>query len=95
MCDLCCKEPETGKTQTFFPRLLAVASEMVESTTPDCTDEKECPRCERTMTGVNWRRLNTAYVDEESNWFYSCRDCYGDAVEHYEQMWKEYAHATT
>lgn len=90
MCDLCCKEPGTGKTETFFPRLLAVASEAMESVTPDCTDEKKCPRCERELTGVNYRRLNTAYVDEAENWFLSCRDCYNEAVEQFEHQWEEY-----
>jgi hypothetical protein len=47
---------------------------------------QKCPCCE--IEGVvTKRRLNTAYVHEESNWMTSCERCFQDTVEHFADLW--------
>ena len=36
------------------------------------------------------RRLNTAYVEDEKNFIYSCENEYTIAYNHYEEMWQDY-----
>lgn len=54
-----------------------------------------CPHCDvpdhyHDSTTVAKRRLNTAYVNDESNWFVSCKACYDDLYAMYEEQWKDY-----
>lgn len=49
-----------------------------------------CPRCERSGLEIKKYRINTAYSDDESNWQESCRDCYVETVDHYNDLWNEY-----
>jgi hypothetical protein len=51
---------------------------------------KMCPLCAWESDNVAVRRLNTAYVDEISNWMISCQDCFDDTVFQYDEMWKAY-----
>lgn len=39
---------------------------------------------------VKRRRLNTAYVDEESNYLTSCLSCYWETVDYYQDLWDDY-----
>lgn len=39
---------------------------------------------------VERRRLNTAYVNEESNYMTSCIFCYLEAYKYYEDLWADY-----
>lgn len=48
-----------------------------------------CPCCQRFML-IRKRRLNTAYVNDESNWMISCDNCYEEAVEYYSDLWDMY-----
>ena len=36
------------------------------------------------------RRINTAYEKEEMNWIYTYKECYEEAIAHYEEMWLDY-----
>jgi len=49
-----------------------------------------CCFCGRESENIAARRLNTAYVDEPSNWLCSCYDCYSETVDHYKELWYEY-----
>ena len=51
---------------------------------------EKCPCCERMSYTVDNRRVNTAYVDDKSNWLNSCLYCYADAEEYYCERWEEY-----
>jgi len=51
---------------------------------------RHCEHCGRFSRNVRRRRLNTAYVDEESNWLFGCLECYDRATEYFEQLWDEY-----
>jgi len=50
---------------------------------------KRC-KCGRWSWSIRRRRLNTAYVDEERNYMYSCRECYEEAYEYYAERWADY-----
>lgn len=49
-----------------------------------------CPCCERFTRSLAFRRRNTAYADERSNYLLSCPDCYEEDAEHWDEMWSEY-----
>lgn len=51
-----------------------------------------CPCCERTFLEdeVINRRRNTAYEDEESNWLFSCPDCFDHDCALMKDQWDEY-----
>lgn len=51
---------------------------------------KVCPGCGRMSRSVERRRLNTQYVDDDSNYLTSCCDCYDDMYEHYRDLWQSY-----
>lgn len=36
------------------------------------------------------RRLNTAYADDERNWYTSCVDCYIEAYEQFKEQWEDF-----
>ena len=42
--------------------------------------------------GVERRRLNTAFADDESNWATCCDVCFGQLVDHYADLWDLYYH---
>ena len=35
-------------------------------------------------------RMNTQYIDEESNYMVLCKDCQKDSDECWQEMWEEY-----
>jgi hypothetical protein len=39
---------------------------------------------------INKRRLNTAYVEESSNWIISCEDCFNEGLTYYQERWDDY-----
>jgi hypothetical protein len=49
-----------------------------------------CNCCGRYFMYPERRRLNTAYVNEESNWLTSCQECYDEACDHYAELWNDY-----
>ena len=49
-----------------------------------------CPCCERYQQGVERRRMNTNYVEAESNFMTSCEECFEDSEAHWSEMWREY-----
>jgi len=49
-----------------------------------------CPHCNRLRRGVESRRMNTAYVNDESNFTLSCEPCYDKTISYYAEMWDEY-----
>jgi len=36
------------------------------------------------------RRLNTAYINDELNYMTSCLFAYEEAVDYYDELWKDY-----
>jgi len=34
--------------------------------------------------------MNTAYVNEESNWVTCCDECFAETVEHFADLWATY-----
>ena len=48
-----------------------------------------CPHCQH-IGFVAKRRLNTAYADDASNWTVGCRECFQDAVDHFNELWETY-----
>lgn len=51
---------------------------------------EKCECCNKYSLTIGKRRLNTQYVDEESNFLKSCIKCYADAEEYYAERWAEY-----
>jgi hypothetical protein len=49
-----------------------------------------CPKCEQEDESVTRRRMNTQYVDEESNYITVCGDCYAEIEEYWAEMWEQY-----
>lgn len=49
-----------------------------------------CPCCKRISTNIAWRRRNSAYIDDRSNWLLSCRECHDIDTENFEADWEEY-----
>ena len=39
---------------------------------------------------IQRRRLNTAYVNEESNWLTSCLDCFKETWDYYQELWDDF-----
>lgn len=39
---------------------------------------------------VERRRMNTAYVNEASNYLTSCLSCYEESERHWAELWAEY-----
>lgn len=50
----------------------------------------KCPICDGDDGTVERRHQNTAYVDEESNWLTSCKECFDEAEEYWAERWAEY-----
>lgn len=48
-----------------------------------------CPCC-GCFGLIGKRRLNTRYVEEESNWLLSCLTCHEEAISYYNDLWEEY-----
>lgn len=46
--------------------------------------------CKHFGFDVKWRRKNTAYVDDKSNWMCSCSECYQETYDYYEERWSDY-----
>ena len=55
-----------------------------------CEIQKKCPCCDKYKRSIERRRLNTSYVDDESNFLTSCLHCYADAFEDYAERWADY-----
>lgn len=54
------------------------------------TDKAHGPcRC-GSIKEVATRRLNTSYADDSANWMTSCKDCFAEAVNYYDNLWEEY-----
>ena len=51
-------------------------------------ESAKCECCGKTGA-VARRPLNIRYVNEESNWMTSCLSCYQDAIEYYNDLWRE------
>lgn len=49
-----------------------------------------CHCCKRYFKYPIRRELNTAYEEDEMNWIYTCKECYKEAITHYEEMWLDY-----
>lgn len=35
-------------------------------------------------------RMNTAYINEEANYSYGCKECQKECFEYYDELWKDY-----
>jgi len=54
-------------------------------------ESPRCPCCERPNDGtVAVRRENTAYRDDVNNWLISCRGCFDERDEYWEEAWEDY-----
>jgi hypothetical protein len=40
--------------------------------------------------GLQERRLNTSYYDDERNWLYSCKLCFDEQWAYYKERWEDY-----
>ena len=50
-----------------------------------------CPCCEKPNDGtVALRRENTAYCEDINNWLISCRDCFDERDEYWNERWEDY-----
>lgn len=49
-----------------------------------------CDHCGEWFVYPKKRRMNTAYVDEESNYCYECKDCFAKTEEYWQERWDEY-----
>lgn len=50
----------------------------------------KCPCCDEFTTDVMRRRMNTAYVEEESNYITCCLSCFDGVQDHWNERWAEY-----
>jgi hypothetical protein len=50
----------------------------------------DCPCCERHVPEITWRRRNTAYADDECNWFLACPECHEIDFEYYQERRLDY-----
>ena len=51
---------------------------------------KTCPCCGHKSKHIRRRRRSTQYVDDNSNWFLSCRPCFEMDAEYWRERWAEY-----
>lgn len=49
-----------------------------------------CPTCKLFKRSVKRRRMDTAYVDEESNFCCECADCFEITQEYWAERWADY-----
>lgn len=50
-----------------------------------------CERCDTVSNkDIKRRRLNTKYQDDKSNYMTSCKDCYDEVCEYYEELQRDY-----
>jgi len=50
---------------------------------------KTCPICEGEKDTVESRHRNTMYQDEPSNWLESCKECFDEDWEHFQELWDD------
>lgn len=50
----------------------------------------ECPYCGHKSKHIGRRRRSTQYVDDNSNWFLSCRPCFEMDAKYWSELWAEY-----
>jgi hypothetical protein len=51
---------------------------------------ERCPCCGLWSHDVELRRMNTQYVDENSNYLTSCLPCFKESEEYWAERWNEY-----
>lgn len=49
-----------------------------------------CPQCGHWLRKVKTMRQNTAYVDDELNYFTGCKGCQDRNAEYWDEMWNQY-----
>jgi hypothetical protein len=49
-----------------------------------------CDGCKLLKDTVALRRLNTSYVSDDSNYVTSCKECYDELYNMYEEQWNDY-----
>lgn len=49
-----------------------------------------CPQCGKWFQKVRTTRQNTAYVEDELNFFTGCRECEEQNDEYWAGMWEDY-----
>lgn len=49
-----------------------------------------CPRCGQVSDTIEWRRTNTAYIYESSNWTDVCDLCFEEEQAYWEERWADY-----
>lgn len=54
----------------------------------DLPEQIICERCEL-RTG-QWRRQNTQYYDDRSNWVFLCNDCFEETEAYWAERWSDY-----
>lgn len=48
-----------------------------------------CPNCGQDDGTVERRAINTMYQNEESNYLISCKQCFDEAWNYYQELWDE------
>ena len=71
----------------WFVWLLAV---MLALWCDTLAQEFGCCGCGARTKDVMRRSLNTQYADDESNYLTSCRACFEDCWNYYEDLWADY-----
>jgi len=61
------------------------AGEAVES---DETLPSICPLCGDVSDTIAKRRRNTAYLDDKNNWLISCKACFEEDYENFQELWE-------
>ena len=49
-----------------------------------------CGNCNKYLKYPKRRRMNTAYIDEESNYICECSDCFKLTQEYWQERWDDY-----
>ena len=57
-------------------------------TPKDLPDQVVCARCQ--LRPGEWRRQNTQYHDDRSNWVFLCESCNRENEAYWDDMWAEY-----
>lgn len=54
------------------------------------TEPEICPCCGELKFTVERRRMNTSYVNEDSNYETCCLECHDGHEEYWRERWEEY-----
>ena len=49
-----------------------------------------CPMCGIEKYDIHYRRMNTAYIEDDSNYITVCKDCFDEVEGIWKERWQEY-----